>query len=631
MSYPNMVPKSLGWRRVAGVAAASLTATLLLTLISGALPPRTLAAVAAPPTIDHSEAACWPRGEFVQVRAELEPPEDILKVTLNFRWNRNADWYWTEMTPVGNGLWQAVVPKTAADPNMTGVVYFVESITTGYMSTRSPEFRVPVRPSGECGQDPAVVYSGENPEITVGATQAGQPQVPPGFQNEGVSHFVDVTGYSAEGGGGSNKTLIWLGTGAAAAGTGVFLASNGSSDSSSGPGTPVAGGPPAPPAPPSPPSPPTPAPTPPSPPPPGPTPPSPTTTTTTPGPPAPPTPPGPTTTTIPGTPTPPPPPTTTVPGVPSPPPPPTSTTTTAPGPPPPPPSTSTTTAPGPPPPPPSTSTTTAPAPPPPPPTSTTTAAPAPPPPPPPPPPSGADLSASVRDETDPVVVGNTASYLVTIRNNGPATASRAGFFFTLSQGQLIGWSGASCDGASGSCSLGDLASGQAPVVNLRVASRSVGFLTVSVQAGSSTSDPVPGNNSASQTTTITSSLRTLDEVSREFSYETSLHFENADRAHRGYVNADGRVLVEIDNSGPRRLSLTTSSETVTFEATMAGPIDSPGRWRFDFSASPSYEPGSLEVQTGQVLSLTTDRVIFAVRNGSEPIRFSVKLRRVSPE
>ena len=111
----------------------------------------------------------------------------------------------------------AIFPKT--QPETTGIVYVFESISSSYMATRSDEFRVPVRPAGQCDNPAAVIYTGANPNIALGST-SGTP-LAPGFQASGISSVIGPTGITsaATGGGGvSGRTLALIGgTGGAAA------------------------------------------------------------------------------------------------------------------------------------------------------------------------------------------------------------------------------------------------------------------------------------------------------------------------------------------------------------------------------------------------------------------------------
>jgi uncharacterized repeat protein (TIGR01451 family) len=129
-----------------------------------------------------------------------------------------------------------------------------------------------------------------------------------------------------------------------------------------------------------------------------------------------------------------------------------------------------------------------------------------------------DLSATVVDTPDPVVAGNNLTYTVTMTNNGPDTASSAAWTDTLPAGagfvSLSSPAGWSCTtpavGAGGvvSCTQPAFAVGSAVftltvAVAPTVAAGTVLSNSATITAG--TSDPTPGNNTGTATTTVAAS------------------------------------------------------------------------------------------------------------------------------
>lgn len=218
-----MVPNRLGQRRVAGLAGASLMAMLLT---CGHLSALSAAPSEEPPTeIVHAPLECWPAQEHIVLSADVQPSGDVKKMLAYFRWDRHAAWYFVPMQLNAQGMWVGVMPKT--QPGTTGAVYFFESLSTSFVSTRSDEIRVPVRPASQCENAPALIYTGSSPNITVGATRAGQP-VPPGFDPSGVRAYVNASGVTTSagsGGGVSGRTLAVIG-GAGGAAALLTLGSN---------------------------------------------------------------------------------------------------------------------------------------------------------------------------------------------------------------------------------------------------------------------------------------------------------------------------------------------------------------------------------------------------------------------
>jgi hypothetical protein len=90
-----------------------------------------------------------------------------------------------------------------------------------------------VAEDSECKRrDPVVAwFTGDDPGIVVGATVAGAPQIPPGFQAVGISGFVTAAGVasSAGGGGVGAGTVAVIAAGGAGAAVAVAAAGGGSS------------------------------------------------------------------------------------------------------------------------------------------------------------------------------------------------------------------------------------------------------------------------------------------------------------------------------------------------------------------------------------------------------------------
>ena len=173
--------------------------------------------------IIHQSLRCWPAEEYVVVSMDVRPAGDVQKNLVYFRWDRHAAWHFVPMILNAQGAWVAILPKT--QPETTGIVYLFESISSSYMATRSDEFRVPVRPTGQCDNPAAVIYTGANPNIALGST-SGTP-LAPGFQASGISSVIGPTGITsaATGGGGvSGRTLALIG---GAGGAAAFFAFSG--------------------------------------------------------------------------------------------------------------------------------------------------------------------------------------------------------------------------------------------------------------------------------------------------------------------------------------------------------------------------------------------------------------------
>lgn len=130
--------------------------------------------------------------------------------------------------------------------------------------------------------------------------------------------------------------------------------------------------------------------------------------------------------------------------------------------------------------------------------------------------ANADLAVTKTDTPDPVPAGQDLTYTIVVTNNGPATA--VGVTLTdvvpasttfRSVSTPAGWSCTTPSvGGTGtvSCALASLPSGQPSAVTLRVrvaVGATVGStITNTASVSSTVADPVPGNNSATATTTV---------------------------------------------------------------------------------------------------------------------------------
>jgi len=120
----------------------------------------------------------------------------------------------------------------------------------------------------------------------------------------------------------------------------------------------------------------------------------------------------------------------------------------------------------------------------------------------------ADLSLTKTASASPVA-GGQISYTLTARNNGPSNATGVVITDTIPAGVSVvsaGGTGITCTTAAGitTCPVGALANGQSAVVTIvgNLAPGLTGSSTNTASVTSAVTDPSPGNNSASSTSTI---------------------------------------------------------------------------------------------------------------------------------
>jgi len=122
-------------------------------------------------------------------------------------------------------------------------------------------------------------------------------------------------------------------------------------------------------------------------------------------------------------------------------------------------------------------------------------------------PRQADLTMSIADATDPILPGGSQTYTVQVNNAGPQEAENVVSTFTLPAGMtLVSTSGCAEDPAGApTCSLGTIAASgnDSYTVTATVSATAVGSLSATGSVTSSTVDPNAGNNSASESTTVT--------------------------------------------------------------------------------------------------------------------------------
>ena len=130
----------------------------------------------------------------------------------------------------------------------------------------------------------------------------------------------------------------------------------------------------------------------------------------------------------------------------------------------------------------------------------------------PPPPASADLSLAIEDDPDPVVVGGTLDYTLTVHNAGPSAAT--GVVLTQTLPAEVTFSSASpgsCTHAAGTvtCPLGTIASGDDAVVMVHVVANAAATLSTSAAVSATTDDPTPAGNDATAQTAAQLPVRAI--------------------------------------------------------------------------------------------------------------------------
>lgn len=159
-------------------------------------------------------------------------------------------------------------------------------------------------------------------------------------------------------------------------------------------------------------------------------------------------------------------------------------------------------------------------------------------------PSQADLSITKVASPEPVNLGDTLTYTITVNNNGPASASGVAMTDTLPSAvtfQSVS-SLASCSQSAGTvnCTIGTMASGQTVIITISCTATTMSTSSLATNTAtvtSTTSDPNAANNTASVNSTIISA--TAAKVSRF----------DATRMTDGSVVLEWHTLEESNNLG----------------------------------------------------------------------------------
>jgi Domain of unknown function DUF11 len=246
----------------------------------------------------------------------------------------------------------------------------------------------------------------------------------------------------------------------------------------------------------------------------------------------------------------------------------------------------------------------------------------------------------VADITVDVRLANTNVYQVDLRNLGPTG--------TVSDIDLeVSASGVSVEFVDGNVTSSGFTNGcprdpQTPnglfscgtslgpdriaTVTFRVDPLAEGTLRITAATACDSIDPNCSNNTDSVETVI---IRTKDEAARVSTAFSSLIEDSSHRRLRGDATLNGQSLGTLTSGSPRRISANGfAGGANVVEAWTTSASDGDGRWEFSFQNTPGFARGSLVVESGQVLLLEGDRVVFRL-NGApgERLRFRFGLER----
>ena len=175
----------------------------------------------------------------------------------------------------------------------------------------------------------------------------------------------------------------------------------------------------------------------------------------------------------------------------------------------------------------------------------------------------ADLEVTKTDSPDPVTAGSNLTYTITLTNHGPSDAQTVQVSDTLPAGTTFvslsapgGWScttPAVGSGGTVTCSISTLSAGAAPVftlvVNVGAGVADNTVLSNSATATSATTDPNPGNETGTATTTVKKGA--------------DLQVTKTESSDPVVTGSDLTYVITVKNNGPLDTTGVTVHETLT--------------------------------------------------------------------
>jgi hypothetical protein len=96
----------------------------------------------------------------------------------------------------------------------------------------------------------------------------------------------------------------------------------------------------------------------------------------------------------------------------------------------------------------------------------------------------------------------------------------------------------------------------------------------------------------------------------------------------GQVVINSGRMDTVNSSTPYRHAFQATEGENTVEAYLTGSNAREGIWRFDFRDAAHFVPGSIQVDSGQVVTQGPQEVVFRVSGtGGPPLRFRYRLER----
>ncbi|HKI05103.1 MAG TPA: ExeM/NucH family extracellular endonuclease [Thermoanaerobaculia bacterium] len=188
--------------------------------------------------------------------------------------------------------------------------------------------------------------------------------------------------------------------------------------------------------------------------------------------------------------------------------------------------------------------------------------------------ASADLSVTKTDAFDPTAGGVNMTYTITVTNAGPSNATTVSLSDPLPAGTTFlslsspgGWSCTTpAVGAGGTvtCTNASLAVGSAVfTLTVAVAPSTTGTISNTATVSSATADPVPGNNSATETTLVSSAA--------------DMSVTKIDTPDPVTAGTNLVYTITVGNAGPSNAPMASLTDTLPAGTTFVS-LSSPGGW-----------------------------------------------------
>ena len=245
------------------------------------------------------------------------------------------------------------------------------------------------------------------------------------------------------------------------------------------------------------------------------------------------------------------------------------------------------------------------------------------------PPTTADIQVTGASSGAPV------THIYTIRNNGPLPASGISFsasfvsgsFSPGAMGSFSGFQSCSFPAGAASCSAPTMAVGAVFTVTIHATPTASPTVIMSTGSVSSSSPPdTVSNNTASAST---SAQQTPSEAGQRtvLRMRSQLELPPGDGSTRSHLMFNDQKSAVTDNSGPSTHEIPSRDGDNVVEGRIEGNPEAQGVWRFDFMGAEGLEPGSFVVDRGNVISRSSNAIVFRIAPGQRRIRFHFQVKK----